>query len=504
MLYRLVQSEWGTFVQRAAAGERVVPRFCEREVAAFLRCGILLHGFARVHCDDCGKDDVVAFSCKGRGFCPACGTARMVDTAAWLVDRVIPEVPVRQWVLSLPYRVRVLCAYDPAICAGVRRILLRAVSGLYEGRARRQGLPRPRAGAVAFVQRFDSGLRVNLHFHVLWLDGVYASEPGSGRVEFCEHGEVTDGDVAKLVSAIRGRVVRYLRRLGKWPDAGAEDGTDGDADLLLELGAAAVQGRRALGERAGERDMRVGRGSRSEPFVKRPLCADVDGFSLHAGVWVAARDRERLEKLCRYAGRPAIAESRLRLLPDGRVAYSLKKRWQDGTSHVVLTPQVLMERLCALVPRPRKHLVTYHGVLAPAAGLRPRVVPRVEAGEGGDAGCRHCGVAAAAGGAAAEPVVEPADRDAVVRAVMARRSVPHAPGVRRRGGRRRYPWAELLRRVFLVDVLVCPHCRGVRRLLAAIHDPASIERVLRALGLPTVAPALAAARSPPVQADLPW
>ena len=169
MLYRLVQSEWGTFVQRAAAGERVVPRFCEREVAAFLRCGILLHGFARVHCDDCGKDDVVAFSCKGRGFCPACGTARMVDTAAWLVDRVIPEVPVRQWVLSLPYRVRVLCAYDPAICAGVRRILLRAVSGLYEGRARRQGLPRPRAGAVAFVQRFDSGLRVNLHFHVLWL-----------------------------------------------------------------------------------------------------------------------------------------------------------------------------------------------------------------------------------------------------------------------------------------------------------------------------------------------
>jgi hypothetical protein len=95
---------------------------------------------------------------------------------------------------------------------------------------------------------------------------------------------------------------------------------------------------------------------------------------------------------------------------------------------------------------------------------------------------------------AADPVVERAQRDAVVRAVMARRAVPHAPGVRRRGGRRRYPWAELLRRVFLVDVLVCPHWRGVRRLLAAIHDSASLERVLRAMGLPTVAPALAAAR----------
>ena len=54
------------------------------------------------------------------------------------------------------------------------------------------------------------------------------------------------------------------------------------------------------------------------------------------------RDRKRLEHLCRYAGRPAIAESRLSLLPDGRVAYSLKKCWKDGTKSVVLEPQVLM------------------------------------------------------------------------------------------------------------------------------------------------------------------
>jgi hypothetical protein len=82
--------------------------------------------------------------------------------------------------------------------------------------------------------------------------------------------------------------------------------------------------------------------------------------------------------LFRYAGRPAIAESRLSLLPDGRVAYSLKKTWRDGSTHVVMEPQVLIERLLALVPRPRKHLVTYHGVLAPGASLRHRVVPRVD------------------------------------------------------------------------------------------------------------------------------
>ena len=66
-----------------------------------------------------------------------------------------------------------------------------------------------------------------------------------------------------------------------------------------------------------------------------PLCADVDGFSLHAGVRVPVGDRERLEKLCRYAGRPAIAESRLSLQPDGRVSYELKRRWKDGTGRVV-------------------------------------------------------------------------------------------------------------------------------------------------------------------------
>ena len=110
VLFAAVQAEWNTFVERAEAGERSVPRFCRREVEGFLRCGILGHGFARVHCAACRQDCLVAFSCKGRGFCPSCGARRMADTAAWLVDRVIPEVPVRQWVLSLPYRVRHLCA----------------------------------------------------------------------------------------------------------------------------------------------------------------------------------------------------------------------------------------------------------------------------------------------------------------------------------------------------------------------------------------------------------
>jgi len=150
--------------------------------------------------------------------------------------------------------------------------------------------------------------------------------------------------------------------------------------------------------------------------------------------------------------------------------------------------------LLALVPRPRRHLVTYHGVLAPAAGLRSRVVPRVEAEE------ERPGGGPAGDGVLADEVVA-AEATCRLLPERGRRWVPHAPGKRRRcdrsGERRRYPWAELLRRVFEVEALVCPHCGGARRLLAAITAPESIERVLLAMGLPHEAPVVAPARAPP-------
>jgi len=175
------------------------------------------------------------------------------------------------------------------------------------------------------------------------------------------------------------------------------------------------------------------------------------------------------------------------LLPDGRVAYSLKKTWRDGSTHVVLSPSVLIERLLALVPRPRRHLVTYHGVLAPGASLRDWIVPQVDEdgeSEGLDQGCADAEEARsdeAAAGSVALPVAR----------------VPHRPGKRRRAVRRYYTWAELLRRVFRVEIFTCSNCGGARRLLAAIQDPSSIERVLRAMGLPFDAPELAVARAPP-------
>ncbi len=135
VLYRVLAEYLETFLAGAGQGNGMrsgLPRFVERELRGFLDCGILARGFCRVHCTACGRDALVAFSCKRRGFCPACGTRRMVDTAAHLADRVFPEVPVRQWVLALPYRIRFLCAYDPGLCRGVRRIFVRAVASFYK------------------------------------------------------------------------------------------------------------------------------------------------------------------------------------------------------------------------------------------------------------------------------------------------------------------------------------------------------------------------------------
>ena len=132
-----------------------------------------------------------------------------------------------------------------------------------------------------------------------------------------------------------------------------------------------------------------------------------------------------------------------------------------------------MERLCALVPRPRRHLVTYHGVLAPAAGIRQWVVPKVELPEAGAGGVASelvdAAVGAVVGGAAPKPgtvLLQAELAESIRRSLSAR-----APGVRRKrrtGPRRRYPWASLLRRVFLIQVLVCPRCGGPRRLMTVI------------------------------------
>jgi len=216
VLHRVVRTHLDRFLaEMAAASDGAgVPRFIEREFRDFLGCGVLARGFARVRCDACRFERLVPFSCKTRAVCPSCGGRRMAEQAAHLVDAVLPFVPVRQWVLTVPHRLRYRLAFDHA--------LIRAVLGWYRRRGRRAGVPDGQSGTVTVVQRFGSGLELNVHFHALGLDGVFA--PGAdGTLRFHRLPPPSDADVARLVATIARRVERLLVRRGLVDDADAID-----------------------------------------------------------------------------------------------------------------------------------------------------------------------------------------------------------------------------------------------------------------------------------------
>ena len=198
---------------------------------------------------------------------------------------------------------------------------------------------------------------------------------------------------------------------------------------------------------------------RDAAFIQA-LCADVQGFSLHAEVRCAADERQRLEQLCRYITRPALANQRVQCNAAGQVVLKLKRPWHDGTTHIVMSPLEFMQRLAALVPRLRLrlHLIRFHAVLAPNAKLRALVVP--------------------AGAQEATGESELAATE---------------PGCSHRQPAR-ISWARLLTRVFEIDLAHCPNCGGTLKIIAAIVEPPVIERILTHLGLQARAPPRAPAR----------
>lgn len=131
-----------------------LPRHVDRELEAYLRCGILSHGFTRVRCATCHDELLVAFSCRRRGLCPSCTSRRMADTAASLVDRVLPRGRYRQWVLTVPKSLRLRLARDPSWASWVNRLIVRAIAAWQRRQARGLGVRDAQTGAITFVQRF--------------------------------------------------------------------------------------------------------------------------------------------------------------------------------------------------------------------------------------------------------------------------------------------------------------------------------------------------------------
>ena len=218
-LYPIVQHHRETFLARAAAADPHgdgVPRWVERDFRAYLRGGILAHGFARIRCDACAAERLVAFSCKGRGVCPSCNTRRMVEVAAHLADQVLPPLPVRQWVFSLPKRIRPFLPRDPALAGALLRILLRAIRSTLH-RACPDAPTHAQLGAVSFLHRFGAALNPHFHFHLIALDGLFAERPDRS-VAFHEATHFSIDDTRRLERTLQRRVLRLFLRHGLLDD----------------------------------------------------------------------------------------------------------------------------------------------------------------------------------------------------------------------------------------------------------------------------------------------
>jgi hypothetical protein len=432
----------------------------------YLRCGRLEHGCLRIACDECGFERLVAWSCKRRGFCPSCLGRRMNDLAVHLLERVIPEVPVRQWVCSLPFRLRYLCGYGRKLCADVLGAFVGELRRSLAWRAKHAlslaSVDQAETGTITFVQRFDSGLRLNVHFHVLALDGVYVRD-ASGTPVFHALPAPTEEEVAEVARRTAERVEKVLLRHGRSLDPQLDSGDDPleTEPALSSCAGAAARGVDLVGERAGRPTLRLLDPDRAR--VGEPV-ADVMGFNVHATRAIAARDRQRLEQLCRYLCRPPIAQDRLELGADGRVRYTMKKPWRDGTLSLVFEPEDLLARLCAMVPPQRWHLIRFHGVFAAHASLRSQVIPSPPTSDehATDAtGAQlelFAGVGACTGNADASCDSE-----------------RRAPS--------RKPWAWLLRHVFAPDVSTCERCGAKMRWKEVATTPDAIARLLARDGL---------------------
>jgi hypothetical protein len=271
-------------------------------------------------------------------------------------------------------------------------------------------------------------------------------------------------ELTRLTQTLARRIGRHLERQGL-VERDAENsclaGDDLEAGPMEQLLGSSITYRIAVGPQQGRKVFTL---------QTLPACDEtfddgvgkVAGFSLHAGVAARADQRQKLERLCRYISRPAIAEKRLSLTSNGNVRYQLKTPYRDGTTHVIFEPLDFIARLAALVPKPRVNLTRFHGVFAPNSKYRARVTP-ARRGKGGQR-------------AATDDMDEPTLAEH--RAAMT--------------------WAQRLKRVFGIDIETCPACGGAVRIIACIEDPVVIEKILAHLD--AKAPEPEATRRPPCRA----
>ena len=380
-------------------------RDIERQVLErFVDCGDLHKGFARIYCDGCGHDYLLAFSCKTRYFCPSCHQKRMLAYGDWVEAEVLLPVPHRQYVFTVPRLLRPHFHRRYRL-GGLCRLVARLLTAAYA-----EAAPWGRPGFVLFVQTFGDLVTFHPHVHALVADGVF-SPTGSLRV-------LPPIPNPLLKEQLRRAVLDYL--------------VDDEA-ITAE-------------------------------FAGKLLAWQHSGFSVDNSVRVGAQDAEGRCQLARYMIRnPFSLEKMEYKARQGVVVYRSKMHATLKRNFQVLPGAAWLKLLLQHVPDRGEHLVRYYGWYSNR--------------------CRGVRAAqATASPGEADPPDPASDSEAVDEELS-------------RAARSR--WARLLRKVYEVEALTCPHCGGEMRVIAVIEEAPVIERILPHVGVWEPTPPL---RAPPEKA----
>jgi hypothetical protein len=314
-------------------------------------------------------------------------------------------------------------------------------------------------GSISFTQRAGSAANLNPHAHILCPDGVYTRVAGQARFKNLDL--ITDEEVADLVHAISNRCLRYLQKQG-YLDKDGEVVINPLADELFQENESitlathsSIAGKIAFGPNAGKFVTKIGSGfgyGEEIPLAKGNLCFSVNGFSLHAATRVRTNSRERLRALIEYIARGPIANERLEITKEGKVKMRLKTAWRDGTTHLLFEPGEFIEKLAALIPPPRSHLVRWAGVFAPNSPYRKEITLK----------------------------------PAVKKGFQFNEDSSETKA-------KNHSWSAMLAQVFKIDVTKCETCGDDMVAICSVTDPESVRRYLKHINVDYEPPA----RAPP-------
>ena len=286
----------------------------------YLECGDLHFGFARVRCQECGHEYLLAYSCKRRHFCPSCHQKRVVEFGEWLCTEVLKLVPHRQWVFSIPKRLRIYFLFDRKLLAKLSRCAWKVLSAYLK-----QSVPFDDAapGAAIAVHTFGDFVQYNPHLHLIATDGCF-----SGGGTFGKGPEPVAKDLEEL---FRYEVLKMLKAEGKINDA----------------------------------------------VIENMLSWRHSGFNIYCGPTIWPNNDQGLEDLARYIIRACFCQERMTYLPakdtiDGqaKVIYSSK----DGRTSKTFEALDWLAQLVTHIPNKGEQMVRYYGYYSnKSRGMRKKV-----------------------------------------------------------------------------------------------------------------------------------